>query len=211
MLAASVLVAAIAPLAALAAPTNDKWAAAAQGAETKLVAAATGTLKCPEGYTYGSVDNVAEFPARIKDISPVIDSFFDSDWEGFTVLNTTGRNNTPGALRSFSFGDVVPLTEELIYFVDTPVVVDRLWKGVGAKYKGDLPVVAEAFGANLSSWTEHFTLTPLCHNRATRFTWTASYCSTNDPVLEQLFTQAHTGPFAALHETYGNFTGCADL
>jgi hypothetical protein len=70
---------------------------------------------CPTGYTRGSVTNVASFPVSPKstspfsplpphprrrwqaDLSPLaalskdVDSFFDAEWEGFTVANTTGK------------------------------------------------------------------------------------------------------------------------
>lgn len=90
----------------------------------------------------------------------------------------------------------------------SPVLIDRVWKGVGGATPNSLPVVASAFNANLSSWTEHFTLTPACLGKATDFSWTASYCSTNDPVAESLYSAAHTGPFEGLEAQFGTYTSC---
>ncbi|GAA5848272.1 hypothetical protein JCM8547_004465 [Rhodosporidiobolus lusitaniae] len=204
---ASSLLLLAAPLAAVAAPAASFGSSLKQAFDL-FASTAQPAIECGEGYTKGSVTNVAEFPVSIKKITPVINEFFTAEWEGFTVTNTTGKNNHPGALRSFSFGGIVPLTEELTWYIQTGAFVDRLWKGVGGKYAGDLPVVSDVFDIELESWTEHFTLTPLCENKATHFTWTAYYCSTNDAVAEQLYTGAHSGPYAALHDQFGNFTSC---
>jgi hypothetical protein len=79
---------------------------------------------------------------------------------------------------------------------------------VGGKTAGTLPVDATAFNAKLASWTEHLTVVPACGGKASAFTWTASYCSTNDPVAESLFTQAHTGPYAGFETQFGTYTTC---
>ncbi|GAA5992966.1 hypothetical protein JCM11641_007206 [Rhodosporidiobolus odoratus] len=63
MLALSLLVYALAPLAVIAVPTS--LSLILSDATNNFIAAATGTLHRLEGYTYGSVKNVAEFPVKI--------------------------------------------------------------------------------------------------------------------------------------------------
>ncbi|KAL7413292.1 hypothetical protein BDY24DRAFT_441541 [Mrakia frigida] len=188
-----------------AAPSSPVEVVQERGLLTTLLGGST----CPKGYTSGSVTNKAAFPVSMSKIKPTVDSFFDAAWEGFTTASTTGKDNVPGAVRSFSFGGILPLTEQLTSYVDaSPVLIDRVWKGVGGEKAGTLPVVASMFQANLSSWTEHFTITPSCFGKAITLTWTATYCSTNDPVAESLFGQAHTGPIAGLEQVFGTFTKC---
>lgn len=55
------------------------------------------------------------------EIAPVIDSFFDASWEGFALTAQSGKDNAPGATRTFSFGGALDLTEQLVSNVCVPV------------------------------------------------------------------------------------------
>ena len=72
------------------------------------------TFVCPKGYTFGSVTNKATLAAPLSQVKKLAEGlhFADGTWEGFETTASSGKDNQPGQIRSFSFGPQ-PLTEEV--------------------------------------------------------------------------------------------------
>jgi len=146
--------------------------------------------------------------APMATMQSLTSSFFDATWEGITVTAHTGTDDTPGATRSFDSGGVLPSTEQLTsYTDDSPTSIDRLWIGIGGAAPSDsLPITLSADDITIDGWNEHFTIVSACSGASSFWTWTASYCTTNNAVADEFWTEAHTGPLYALAEQYGNKT-----
>ncbi|KZP10702.1 hypothetical protein FIBSPDRAFT_1051193 [Athelia psychrophila] len=151
---------------------------------------------CSSGYTSGSTTTTMTINAPIGTMQTL------------TMTSSTGTDNQSGATRSFNSGGVLLSTEQLTSYTDnSPTSIDRLWIGIGGARPSDpLPISVAADNITIDSWTEHFTITSACSGASSFWTWTASYCTSNDAVALEFYTDAHTGPLYALATQYGNST-----
>lgn len=137
--------------------------------------------KCGEGMHPGFQMNTFQYNVPAQKFFDKTGSFFHSEWYTGPLLNSTGEDNTTGAIRTGNFnGD--NFRERLVGYSSSP---DRLMHRF---ILDNGPIVFDT--VMYESYTEEMVVASICEGTATWLSFTDVYCADNAAAAYNIYERA---------------------
>ncbi|KAJ9099190.1 hypothetical protein QFC21_004070 [Naganishia friedmannii] len=151
-----------------------------------LVTAAP-TNSCPAGQTVFTQYNEGIIDASPYHVWQYIGEFFDVSWQGFELIGTTGKDNTPGATRTFSTLGLT-LTERLDQNIGS-----TSWGPWQFFFQQKFTLLGNPQVAGASVTNVHDVLKVYPVWGGSKISWTVTGCANVTAIAQAVFDQVHGG------------------